>query len=123
MRLVVAMLLVAGASAARAQNGQSQSGQIVADGATFGAVATLASLCGMRDEAWSSDLRHAALQSAADRNQLAAALGYDDMEALEDFAADKPDAVCAELRRNPALGRADAAVDTYRSRRDGRPVG
>jgi hypothetical protein len=116
---------------------QVPSGQGVADGATFGAVATLAPLCGLRNEAWSADLRRAAMQtatgnqatddaslsSAPGANKVVAALGYGDMEALEDFAADTPDATCAALRKNPALGKADAAVDGFRRRRDGKPVG
>lgn len=134
MRLVLTVVLVLWVCGARAQ---SPTGQSVADGATFGAVATLAPLCGLRDEAWSSDLRRAAIQAATGSaatddaaltssqgaNQIAAALGYGDMEALEDFAADTPDATCQALRKNPALGRADAAVDAFRRRRDGKPVG
>jgi hypothetical protein len=134
MRFVLAMLLVGWASVAHAQ---APTGQSIADGATFGAVATLAPLCGLRDEAWSADLRRAAsqaatgspatddasLSSAPGSNQVAAALGYGDMEALEDFAADTPDATCAALRKNPALGRADAAVNAFRRRRDGKPIG
>jgi hypothetical protein len=98
-------------------------GQNVADAATFGAVATLAPLCGLRDENWSADLRRAATQTATDTARAAAALGYGDMEALEDFAADKPEATCSALQANPALGKADTAVDTFRHRRDGKPVG
>jgi len=112
-------------------------GQSLADAATFGAVATLAPLCGLRDEAWSRDLRRAAAQTATGsaatddaglarvpgNGQVAAALGYGDMEALEDFAADTPAATCASLRGNPALGRADAAVAAFRRRRDGKSVG
>jgi hypothetical protein len=134
MRLVLTVLLILWVPDARAE---AQTGQSVADGATFGAVATLAPLCGLRDEAWSSDLRRAAIQtatgsaatddaalsSAPGANQVAAALGYGDMEALEDFAADTPSATCQALRKNPALGRADAAVDAFRRRRDGKPVG
>ena len=134
MRLVLTVLLVLWVSGARAQ---APTGQSVADGATFGAVATLAPLCGLRDEAWSSDLRRAAIQAATGSaatddaaltssqgaNQIAAALGYGDMEALEDFAADTPSATCQALRKNPALGRADAAVDAFRRRRDAKPVG
>jgi hypothetical protein len=134
MRWLVMILSIAWVSAAQAQ---APDGQSVADGATFGAVATLAPMCGLRDEAWSADLRRAAMQavtgsaatddatlsSAAGSNQVVAALGYGDMEALEDFAADTPDATCAALRQNPALGRADAAVDAFRRRRDGKPVG
>jgi hypothetical protein len=150
MRVVVAMLSIAlvpvvGAfvpmgrtvmSVAGAQT-PAPTGQSLADAATFGAVATLAPLCGLRDEAWSFDLRRAAMQTATGsaatddaglarapgNGQVAAALGYADMEALEDFAADTPAATCASLRRNPALGRADAAVAAFRRRRDGKPVG
>jgi hypothetical protein len=134
MRYVLAMLSVAWISSVHAQ---TPSGQGIADAATFGAVATLAPLCDLRDEAWSSDLRRAAMQTATGSaatddtrltsgpgaNQVTAALGYGDMEALEDFAADTPDATCAALRKNPALGRADAAVERFRRRRDGKPVG
>jgi hypothetical protein len=111
VRSLVMMLLLAWTTAAQAQS--------VTDAATFGAIATLAPLCGLRDEVWSTDLRHA----AGSGNQIAAALGYGDMEALEDFAADKPEATCSALGHNPALGRADAAVDAFRRRRDGKPIG
>nr|WP_294543946.1 hypothetical protein [uncultured Rhodopila sp.] len=116
---------------------QAQPGQGLADAAAFGAVATLAPICGLRDETWSFDLRRAALQAATgstatsdaellatpDSGKAEAALGYADMEALEDFAADKPATVCSALRVNPALGRADAAVAAFRRQRDGKPVG
>jgi hypothetical protein len=117
IRYVLPMLWISVAQA------QPPAGQNIADAATFGAVATLAPLCGLRDENWSADLRRAATQTATDTARAAAALGYGDMEALEDFAADKPDATCSALRTNPALGKADAAVDTFRRRRDGKPVG
>lgn len=134
MRFILTVLPLLWVSAGYAQ---APGGQSVADGATFGAVATLAPLCGMRDEAWAADLRRAAMQtatgsaatddsglsSAPGGNQVVAALGYGDMEALEDFAADTPDATCAALRKNPALLKADAAVDAFRRRRAGKPVG
>ena len=128
-RSVMAMLAMGGIAAAQAQapaRAQTPAGQAVAQAATFGAMATLAPLCGLRDEAWSTDLRRAALQDTprpAARDQVSAALGYGDMEALEDFAADKSEATCSALSHNPALGRADDAVETFRRRRDGRPVG
>ena len=135
MRLAV-VLFIGWIPVAAAQL-QAPSGQNLADAATFGAVATLAPLCGLRDEAWSSDLRRAATQtatgsSATDDAALshapggdlaAAALGYGDMEALEDFAADTPAQTCASLRGNPALERADDAVNAFRRRRDGKPLG
>jgi hypothetical protein len=91
----------------------------------------------LREEAWSFDLRRSALQlatgstatsdaelsTAPDSGKAEAALGYADMEALEDLAAGKPESVCAALRANPALGRADAAVAAFRRLRDGKPVG
>jgi hypothetical protein len=117
--LWLAGLSLAGASTARAQT----TGQAIADAATFAAVATLAPLCGLRDEAWSADLRQAAMQGGAQSKQVEAALGYGEMEALEDLAADKPEATCAALRQNPALRRGDAAVEAFRHRRDGKPVG
>jgi len=135
MRFVTAIALFAAWPAAAFP--QAPAGQSIADGATFGAVATLAPMCALRDEAWSSDLRRAAMQaatgsaatddaalsSAPGAKQVIAALGYGDMEALEDFAADRPDATCTALRQNPALGRADAGVNAFRQRRDGKPVG
>jgi hypothetical protein len=136
MRFVVALLSIALVSPAAGQT-RAPAGQGVADAATFGAVATLAPLCGLRDEAWSADLRRAAMQiatnsaatddatltHAAGNGQAVAALGYGDMEALEDFAADTQAATCESLRQNPALGRADAAVVAFRRQRDGKPVG
>jgi hypothetical protein len=136
MRYVLVLAGVAWAVGAQAQP-HAPSGQSLADAATFGAVATLAPLCGLRDEAWSFDLRRAAMQAATGsaatddaelarapgNGSVAAALGYADMEALEDFAADTPAVTCASLRNNPALGRADAAVAAFRHRRDGKPIG
>lgn len=136
MRFMAVMLLIGWIAAAEAQ-AQAPSGQSLADAATFGAVATLAPLCGLRDDSWSADLRRAATQNAtgspamddaalshAPGNDLAtAALGYGDMEALEDFAADTPAETCKSLRGNPALGKADAAVAAFRRKRDGKPIG
>lgn len=116
---------------------QQPGGQSVADATTFGAVATLAPLCGLHDDAWSQDLRRAArqlagpshdtddasLNAAPGHEQLGAALGYGEMEALEDFAADTPAVTCAQLRQNPALDRAEAAVRAFRALRDAKPVG
>ena len=136
MRLVVALLSLVWMPVASAQTTPSL-GQSLADAATFGAVATLAPLCGLRDEAWSADLRRAAAQAATGSTatddaalsrapgggQASAALGYGDMEALEDFAAGTHAETCKSLRDNAALGRADAAVDAFRRRRDGKPLG
>ena len=119
MRFVLAVLFAASAPAWA----QTSTEQNLADAATFGAVATLAPMCGLRDEAWSADLRRAATTGATDDARLSAAVGYGDMEALEDFAADTPEVTCGSLRSNPALDKADKAVDTFRRRRDGKPVG
>ena len=140
MRFATAVLVVptviACTSVVCAQS-PAASGQGLADATTFGAVATLAPLCGLRDESWSADLRRAATQTVtggaatddgglshnSGSGQAATARGYGDMEALEDFAADTPEVTCASLRDNPALGRADAAVKAFRRQRDGKPVG
>jgi hypothetical protein len=128
----MALLLVVGALPALAQPAD----QSVADAATFGAVAALAPLCGMRDEAWAADLRRAARQQAGhteatddatlttapNSGQVSAALGYGEMEALEDMAADTPAASCAALAKNPAVSRADAAVAAFRRLKSGKPV-
>ncbi len=115
--------LVLGLLVPRLAAAADPAGQMVADAATFGAVAVQASLCGLRDEAWATDLRLSALQSHADRGHLTAALGYGDMEATEALAADKPAVVCPRLAANPALSRADAAVAAYRAARSGKPLG
>ncbi len=116
---------------------QEPAGQAVADAATYGAVAALAPLCNLHDEAWAQDLRRAArhvaspqqplddasLNAAPGAGQMGAALGYGEMEALEDMAADKLEPTCANLQKNPALTRAEAAVKAFRAARDARPVG
>jgi hypothetical protein len=118
------VLAVLGVGSARAAD---PAGQSVADAATFGAVAAQASLCGLRDEAWATDLRLAARQppagAPADPGQITAALGYGDMEAIEELAADTLAAVCPHLAANPALIRADDAVAAFRRARPTRPVG
>lgn len=112
-------------------------GQAVADAATFGAVAALAPLCNLHDETWAADLRRAARQRASGSTetddtslttqpgagQLSAALGYGEMEALEDLAVETPEVTCKALAGNPALGKAEDAVRAFRSLRDGKPVG
>ena len=127
-------VLICAMPAALAQSGL---GERLAEASTYGAVATLAPLCHLRDDAWAADLRRAALRSAGgteatddagltaapEHGKAAAALGYADMEALEDFAADGEAATCAGLKANPALPQADAAVRAFRQARDGTPVG
>ncbi len=112
--------------------------QSLAEAARFGALATLAPLCDLRDDAWAGDLRQAMIQSAtgadvhdevallaAPGSDLAtAALGYADVEALESFAEESPQKTCAALRSNPDLPGADARVQAWRARKlSGRPLG
>ena len=94
----------------------------------WGTIATLAPLCGVRDQAWSFDLRRAELQRATrsrrpDDQSLGdapgssgaqAALSYAESEALEDFAANPP-ATCRPLASDPALREADAIVRAFRA--------
>jgi hypothetical protein len=82
----------------QAASGPSQAA--IEDAVRLGTVATLAPLCGMRDEAWSFDLRRATLVDAtlalqADdetlrripgRDLAVAALSHAETEALETFA-------------------------------------
>ena len=90
-------------------------------------MATLAPLCGMRDEAWSFDLRRAALMDAtlasqADdetlrrtpgRDLAAAALSHAEAEALEAFAEAPASNTCGPLADDPELVRADRIVQTF----------
>ena len=110
----------------------------LADAARFGAIATLAPLCNLRDNAWSGDLRQALIQSttgadaynesdlrAAHGQQRAiAALGAADLEATERLAEETPARACESLRANPDLTDADDRVRAWRLRkRLGKPVG
>ena len=100
------------------------------DGAVrLGAMATLAPLCGLRDEAWAFDLRRAALLRATrgdrpDDEALRAApgsplvqsaLGYAETEALEDFAGQAPAKTCGPLAAGGDLRDADEAVRAFRA--------
>jgi hypothetical protein len=101
--------------------------------ARFGGLAAVAPLCGLRDDGWAVDLRHAAVESATgsaetatptvEANRAAAALGYGDMERLEDFAERAPAASCERLRTDPDLARADALVGAFRQRKLGAKPG
>lgn len=97
----------------------------------MGGVATLGPLCGIRDEAWSFDLRRAevqlatrserfddeALQAAPGSKEATVALTYAEMEALEDFAEGPPAHTCGPLAENPDLARADEIVRAFRLQR------
>jgi hypothetical protein len=101
----------------------------LADAVQAGRIATLAPICGLRDEGWAADLRRSALQSAtgshahADSdlmtepgsNVAASALSYAEMEALENFAGAAPDQTCQPLARSQALRRADERVRDFRA--------
>ena len=102
----------------------------LADAVRLGALATLAPLCGLRDDAWADDLRRALVQGATgtDRTddpglkaapghaQADAALGFADIESLEDFAEQKPAEACRKVEADADLARADAAVMGFRKR-------
>ncbi len=95
----------------------------------LGTTATLAPLCGLREEGWAFDLRRAAILRATrtdrpDDEALRAApgsasvqgvLGYAEVEALEDFAGSPPASTCGPLASSPELRDADAAVQEFRT--------
>lgn len=101
----------------------------------WGTLATLAPLCGVRDETWAFDVRRAELQSATGSkrfddpalksapgsNEAAAALSYAEAEALEDFAEASPERTCVPLANSPDLGRADEIVRAFRAQRGAKP--
>lgn len=123
-RYILALLLQA--AAAQAQPSEPALREVT----RFGALATLAPLCGERDETWGEDLRAAMVQRATEADvhdldslhaapghELAeAAIGYADTEALEDFAEEAPGATCSAVRVNPELPTADAHVRAWRLR-------
>lgn len=100
----------------------------VRDTVRLGTTATLAPLCGLRDEQWMFDLRRAAvlratgggnpddaaLLAAPGRAEAEGALSYAETEALEDFAASQPATTCDPLRASADLQEADAAVQAFR---------
>jgi hypothetical protein len=102
----------------------------LADAVHLGGLATLAPLCGLRDDAWAADLRRSLLQGATGTNrtddpglnaapgrgQADAALGFADVESLEAFAEQSPEAACRKVAADPDLRRADAAVLGFRER-------
>ena len=99
------------------------------DGAVqMGTVASLASVCGLRDESWVADLRRATIQSATGTHahddaglhqaqgsdQAVGALGYADHEALESFAEAPPQETCGPLAHSKDLDQADRLVRAFR---------
>ena len=103
------------------------------DAVKLGTVATLAPLCGLREEAWSFDLRRATILDAtkaptADDHALATvpgsdlvtgALSFAEAEALESFAERVPAATCGPLAGSNELRRADALVAGFRAAKTG----
>ncbi len=101
----------------------------LADAIRLGALATLAPLCNLRDEAWSFDLRRATVMDttgaphpdddtlgAAPNHDLAiAALSHAEAEALETFAEAPPATTCLPLTDDPDLPRADHIVQSFRA--------
>jgi hypothetical protein len=94
----------------------------------LGTLATLAPLCGLRDDRRAEDLRRGAMQSATgteardDQGLRAApgsslavgALSYAEAEALESFAETRPELTCQPLAADPELTRADGIVRAFR---------
>ena len=95
----------------------------------LGRLATLGSICSLRDESWAFDLRRAAIQSATRSQRFddpalraapgsaeaQAALGYAEAESLEDFADTPPEQTCGPLASSPDLKQADDIVRAFRA--------
>ncbi len=123
---LAAACLVCWPSWGQATSGPSQAA--IEDAVRLGTVATLAPLCGMRDEAWSFDLRRATLMDVthapqADdetlrgvpgRDLAVAAMSHAEAEALEAFAETPTSNTCGSLADDPELGRADRIVQAFR---------
>ena len=135
---LAAATLPAAAQTGLSQTGPSQTGpsQAALDEAVkLGTLATLAPLCGLREETWAFDLRRAAILEAtrapspddsalgaAPGSELAiAALSFADAEALEDFAEAPREVTCGSLQHNPDLARADAIVQAFRTLKAKKP--
>ena len=124
MPIVAAIVALAMPAWADPGPSQAQLGDIVA----IGGVAALAPLCGLRDEAWSADLRRStikaatgtaehddpALKAAPGSNLVIGALSFAEAEALEDLAQAPQAVTCGPLATNPVLMRADAMVRHFR---------
>ncbi|MBV8095960.1 MAG: hypothetical protein JO110_22565 [Acetobacteraceae bacterium] len=129
--LVYAALFVANGMASAAPRSEPALGPSesqLADAVRLGTVATLAPLCGLRDEPWAEDLRRATVQSATGAkayddpalkaapgsNLAIGALSFAEMEALEDFAEPSGASSCGRLAADPELARADDIVRAFR---------
>ncbi len=123
------MLVAAALTVASAAWGQTPADDLV----KLGGLATLAPLCGLRNQDWGFDLRRAEIQSATHSrrfddealraapgsDQAVAALSYAESEALENFAAASPLQTCGELTVNPDMDRADDIVRAFRAQAPG----
>jgi hypothetical protein len=103
------------------------------DAVALGTVATLAPLCGLREEGWSFDLRRAtildatkapapddhALATAPGSDLVTGALSFADAEALESFAEAPPATTCGKLVGSQEMHRADTMVAGFRARKTG----
>jgi hypothetical protein len=121
---MVLLGLAMGTGAAWAQPSAAQLDRSV----QMGTVASLASVCGLRNEAWIADLRRATIQSATGSrahddaglheaqgsDQVTGALGYADHEALESFAEAPPGETCGPLAHSKDLDQADRLVRAFR---------
>ena len=126
--VVLCMVGLAGAAAA-AEPSQAA----LDDAVKLGTVATLAPLCGTRDEAWAFDVRRAtimdaaraarpddpALQAAPGSQLVIGALSFAEAEALESFAEAPAADTCGPLEADPVLKRADAMVRAFRALKTG----
>ena len=100
----------------------------LAEAVRLGGLATLAPVCGLRDERWSADLRRSVIQSAtgsrahgdrdlsaaAGSNLVVGALSFAEAEALESFAEAPATVTCGPLLGDPGLGLADGMVERFR---------
>ena len=126
-RMGLIAALAFGAMPAMAASGPSQAQ--IADAVELGGMAALAPMCGLRDEAWSADLRRSTIQTstgitehddpslaaAPGSNLVVGALSYAETEALEDFAEAPAAATCGPLAHSPVLARADGMVRRFRA--------
>ena len=128
-KLMAALCFIAATATAQPGPGRAALDEAV----RLGTVATLAPLCGMRDETWSFDLRRAmlmaatraprpddaALEQAPGRNLAEGALSFAEAEALESFAESPAPATCGPLAHDPDLVRADQTVQAFRALKAG----
>ena len=139
MRVLTGLLALLAAAPALAaapdQAGPDQAG--LDDAVRLGTTATLAPLCGVRDDLWAFDLRRAAilratrtgrpddgaLRTAPGSALVQGALGYADTEATEDFAEKAPAATCGPLAGSAELRRADGIVQRFRALKAASPPG